>query len=139
MQHYEAKPEKVCRIGEREWQVEGKHAEELYFVTFQASCTCNISLSGNVHCPLCSVCPYSWNCTCLDNRAGISCIHKHAVKFYGGAWLFGVPAALKLQLQRGVKAYQTSVKHLAHVELHVASSDIGSGKKAKKKSVESQH
>ncbi|VDM73215.1 unnamed protein product [Strongylus vulgaris] len=85
MQYYGAKPEKVCRIGDNEWQVEGKHEEELYFVTLQASCTCDISLSGNVHCPLCSVCPYSWNCTCLDNRAGISCFHKHAMKLYGNA------------------------------------------------------
>ncbi|KAK6032115.1 hypothetical protein OSTOST_01712, partial [Ostertagia ostertagi] len=28
----------------------------------------------------CGVCAYAWSCTCMENRSGISCPHRHAVK-----------------------------------------------------------
>ncbi|CAJ0600490.1 unnamed protein product [Cylicocyclus nassatus] len=83
MLYYERRPQRIRRIGEMEWQVEGKQPTDLYTVT-QGECRCDISMGHNVHCPLCNICPYSWNCLCLDNRSGISCLHRHAVKLYGG-------------------------------------------------------
>ncbi|KAK6021925.1 hypothetical protein OSTOST_12392 [Ostertagia ostertagi] len=47
-------------------------------VTFVGTCTCDPV--KNTHCITCGVCAYAWNCTCMDNRAGISCPHRHAVK-----------------------------------------------------------
>ncbi|KAK5973101.1 hypothetical protein GCK32_012711, partial [Trichostrongylus colubriformis] len=40
------------------------------------------SVEGNVHCPICDVCPYAWSCSCMDNRTGISCVHRHAVMLH---------------------------------------------------------
>ncbi|KAK6024912.1 hypothetical protein OSTOST_09201 [Ostertagia ostertagi] len=51
----------------------------------RSDCECSDAAQGNVHCPLCDVCPYAWSCSCTDNRAGISCIHRHAVMLHGQA------------------------------------------------------
>ncbi|CAJ0605227.1 unnamed protein product [Cylicocyclus nassatus] len=92
MLYYERRPQRIRRIGEMEWQVEGKQPTDLYTVT-QGECRCDISMGHNVHCPLCDICPYSWNCSCLDNRSGISCLHRHAVKLYGGEIATRISAA----------------------------------------------
>ncbi|KAK6764144.1 hypothetical protein RB195_024462 [Necator americanus] len=84
LKHYESRPEKVKREGEKKWELHGKDVAEKYQVVHLGGCACSESLSENVHCPLCGVYPYSWRCTCLDNRAGISCLHRHAAKLYGG-------------------------------------------------------
>ncbi|CAJ0599280.1 unnamed protein product [Cylicocyclus nassatus] len=81
LEYYERKPEKVVKTGDCKWLVQGKNPEEAYEV-IQAKCPC---AESNVHCPLCDVCPYQWSCDCLDNRAGISCIHRHAAKLFGGS------------------------------------------------------
>ncbi|CAJ0602941.1 unnamed protein product [Cylicocyclus nassatus] len=80
---YGKRQEKITMIGERKWQLQGKTPDEVYIVT-QSDCECADALSRNVHCPLCNIYPHAWNCTCLDNRAGISCLHRHATKLYGG-------------------------------------------------------
>ncbi|XGW33991.1 hypothetical protein V3C99_018047 [Haemonchus contortus] len=33
--------------------------------------------------PFRDTCLYSWECSCLDNRSGVSCIHRHAVQIFG--------------------------------------------------------
>ncbi|VDL86116.1 unnamed protein product [Nippostrongylus brasiliensis] len=40
----------------------------------------DLIVERNNHCLKCGVCAYSWDCTCNDNRLGISCPHRHAVK-----------------------------------------------------------
>ncbi|KAK6735929.1 hypothetical protein RB195_018908 [Necator americanus] len=81
LKHYENSPEKVKRVAEKKWELQGKGVAEKYQVVYLGGCACSESLSENVHCPLCGV---SWRCSCLDNRAGISCLHRHAAKLYGG-------------------------------------------------------
>ncbi|KAK6765232.1 hypothetical protein RB195_025244 [Necator americanus] len=84
LKHYENSPEKVKRVAEKKWELQGKDVAEKHQVVYLGGCACSESLSENVHCPLCGVCPYSWRCSCLDNRARISCLHRHAAKLYGG-------------------------------------------------------
>ncbi|KAK6027657.1 hypothetical protein OSTOST_06311 [Ostertagia ostertagi] len=80
--HYQERFEKIMSIGIRKWEVEGKKPDAKYIVEDKGGCICPPSLSKNVHCPSCNVCPYSWRCSCLDNRAGISCVHRHVVKIF---------------------------------------------------------
>ncbi|KAK6052232.1 hypothetical protein COOONC_10262 [Cooperia oncophora] len=40
----------------------------------------SLEVKKNTHCLNCGVCAYAWSCTCMDNRTGVSCPHKHAVK-----------------------------------------------------------
>lgn len=68
----------------KKWEVAGKSPEETFTVVDKGGCNCALPPSSNVHCPRCQVCPYSWTCTCLDNRAGISCMHRHAVAIREG-------------------------------------------------------
>ncbi|KAK5973256.1 MULE domain-containing protein, partial [Trichostrongylus colubriformis] len=77
--HYSGKTEeKIKLIATGKWEVQGKTPEEKFVVEDRGKCSCNTTV--NVHCSLCGVCPYSYTCTCLDNRAGISCVHRHAVR-----------------------------------------------------------
>ncbi|KAK5969559.1 MULE domain-containing protein [Trichostrongylus colubriformis] len=71
-------PEKILSKGSGIWELQGKKPEEKFIVENKGGCIC--PSTSNVHCPLCSVCPYTWTCTCLDNRTGISCLHRHAAK-----------------------------------------------------------
>lgn len=77
-------PEGVQRVDTKKWEVAGKSPEETFTVVDKGGCNCALPPSSNVHCPRCQVCPYSWTCTCLDNRAGISCMHRHAVAIREG-------------------------------------------------------
>ncbi|KAL6723575.1 hypothetical protein Aduo_018562 [Ancylostoma duodenale] len=83
VKHFQSKPEKIKATGDRKWELQGRTPEEKFQVSYQEGCVCSVSLSEKVHCPLCDGCPYSRTCTCLDNRTGISCLHRHAAKQYG--------------------------------------------------------
>ncbi|XGW21818.1 hypothetical protein V3C99_004629 [Haemonchus contortus] len=67
------------QMNDNKWEIYKAHSGELYTVEQYKDCGCSDSPEENVHCPLCLVCPYAWSCTCTDNRAGISCIHRHAI------------------------------------------------------------
>nr|CDJ86521.1 hypothetical protein HCOI_00867200 [Haemonchus contortus] len=67
------------QMNDNKWEIYKEHSGELYTVEQHKDCECSDSPEENVHCPLCLVCPYAWSCTCTDNRAGISCIHRHAI------------------------------------------------------------
>ncbi|PAV89942.1 hypothetical protein WR25_15254 [Diploscapter pachys] len=43
-------------------------------------CRCNST--RNVHCSECDVCPYSVLCSCVDEKAGVSCKHGHILKIW---------------------------------------------------------
>ncbi|KAK6042171.1 hypothetical protein COOONC_20325 [Cooperia oncophora] len=62
LQLYKRNPQKISETSSITWDIEGKKTR-----------------GENVHCPLCGVCPYTWLCSCLENRAGIPCVHWHAV------------------------------------------------------------
>ncbi|KAK6021027.1 zinc finger, C2H2 type [Ostertagia ostertagi] len=79
--YYADHADKIHFTGDRTWLVESSKPQEYFTVSWEGRCSCN--LMSNVHCLLCDVCPYAWECTCLDNRSGVSCIHRHAVKIYG--------------------------------------------------------
>ncbi|VDO07982.1 unnamed protein product [Haemonchus placei] len=79
---YQGKSEKITSIGIRKWEVEGRKPDAKFIVEDKGGCICPPNFGKNVHCPSCNVCPYSWTCSCLDNRAGISCVHRHAVKMF---------------------------------------------------------
>ncbi|XGW27467.1 hypothetical protein V3C99_007794 [Haemonchus contortus] len=79
---FQAHPEKVRQMSSEEWEVERKpFGEPPVRVQRLGNCECPDVADRNVHCPLCDICPYSFSCSCTDNRAGISCSHQHAVKF----------------------------------------------------------
>ncbi|KIH68226.1 hypothetical protein ANCDUO_01438 [Ancylostoma duodenale] len=82
VKHFQWKPEKIKATGDRKWE-QCRTPEEKFQVSYQGGCVCSVSLSENVHCPFCDVCAYSWTCTCLENRTGISCLHRYAAKHYG--------------------------------------------------------
>ncbi|VDL78660.1 unnamed protein product [Nippostrongylus brasiliensis] len=69
---YHGKDEMVVQVGPNEWRVDVSE------VTWEGPCNCDPK--RNTHCLKCGVCAYSWSCTCNDNRPGISCSHRHAVK-----------------------------------------------------------
>ncbi|KAK6021654.1 hypothetical protein OSTOST_12669, partial [Ostertagia ostertagi] len=73
--------EKIKRLGNEKWEVYSKSAE-IFVVRRIRDCECNDAENENVHCPLCGICPYSWSCSCKDNRAGISCVHRHAIMLF---------------------------------------------------------
>lgn len=78
--YYAERQENIRSEGERRWSVESMTQGKFFTVEYKGACSCKFM--ANVHCHLCDVCPYSWTCTCLDNRTGISCVHRHAVKTY---------------------------------------------------------
>ncbi|KAK6017231.1 hypothetical protein OSTOST_17281 [Ostertagia ostertagi] len=41
------------------WKVQGRTPDVSYIVEDEGQCSCNPSPTGNVHCTLCGVCPYS--------------------------------------------------------------------------------
>ncbi|WKY00766.1 hypothetical protein Q1695_015081 [Nippostrongylus brasiliensis] len=70
-------PEAVLRIDTKQWKVADVSPGKTFSVATKGGSDC--APARNVHCPVCRVCPYSWTCTCLDNRTGITCMHRHAV------------------------------------------------------------
>ncbi|VDL75409.1 unnamed protein product [Nippostrongylus brasiliensis] len=72
------KAEMVTVMNENKWRVHNRDGTKSYDVTWEGECQCDSQ--RNTHCMQCGVCAYSWTCTCLDNRAGISCAHRHAAK-----------------------------------------------------------
>ncbi|KAK5974864.1 MULE domain-containing protein [Trichostrongylus colubriformis] len=83
---YAPNPDMIVNVGENKWQVQNRASSKSFEVTFSGPCTCHPK--ENTHCLTCGVCAYAWNCTCLDNRSGISCPHRHAVKLL----TTGIPA-----------------------------------------------
>ncbi|KAK6022533.1 hypothetical protein OSTOST_11768, partial [Ostertagia ostertagi] len=79
-------PDRICLLSTDKWQVLTRQPEGPYMyithVQRRGDCECSDVAEGNVHCPLCDVCPYAWSCSCTDNRAGISCMHRHAVMLH---------------------------------------------------------
>ncbi|KAK6047541.1 hypothetical protein COOONC_14956, partial [Cooperia oncophora] len=75
---YEANPNLVVSIEDNKWQVYNKESTKSSEVTYEGPCTCDST--KNTHCLNCGVCAYAWSCTCLDNRSGICCAHRHAVR-----------------------------------------------------------
>ncbi|CAJ0592561.1 unnamed protein product [Cylicocyclus nassatus] len=66
---------------ESSWKVLSSTRGVEYRVVFKQGCDCNEQI--NSHCERCNVCAYQVSCSCLDDhRAGISCIHAHAVATY---------------------------------------------------------
>lgn len=74
---YKDKDDMINEAGEGIWTVLSKDRTKTYEVIKDGSCYCH--QIQNTHCISCGVCAYAWRCTCLDNRSGISCIHRHAV------------------------------------------------------------
>ncbi|KAK6038717.1 zinc finger, C2H2 type [Cooperia oncophora] len=83
--HRQAKKEcdlnrlRIRPLGSEKWEVYSVKTTELLQVERSNDCECS---EQNVHCTLCSICPYAWSCSCTDNRAGISCLHRHAVMLH---------------------------------------------------------
>ncbi|KAK5966562.1 MULE domain-containing protein [Trichostrongylus colubriformis] len=75
----------VTDAGENKWHVQNKTSSKSFEVTFNGACTCHPK--ENTHCLFCGVCAYAWSCTCLDNRSGISCPHRHVVKVFSAGRL----------------------------------------------------
>ncbi|WKY05043.1 hypothetical protein Q1695_005784 [Nippostrongylus brasiliensis] len=79
---------RLARSSSRKQQITIRHRSAVTFLAKnpqvlcvgenKGGCDCGPS-PDNVHCPVCEVCPYSWTCTCIDNRAGISCKHRHVI------------------------------------------------------------
>ncbi|VDL77528.1 unnamed protein product [Nippostrongylus brasiliensis] len=70
-------PEAVLRIDTKQCKVADVSPGKTFSVATKGGSDC--APARNVHCPVCRVCPYSWTCTSLDNRTGITCMHRHAV------------------------------------------------------------
>ncbi|WKX96422.1 hypothetical protein Q1695_012679 [Nippostrongylus brasiliensis] len=75
---YGARRDLIVEVSQHEWQVNNRSGTKAFNVTCTGSCACDSE--RNNHCLKCGVCAYSWDCTCNDNRLGISCPHRHAVK-----------------------------------------------------------
>ncbi|KAK5982040.1 hypothetical protein GCK32_011983 [Trichostrongylus colubriformis] len=80
--HYGRHPDSIRQLSSEKWEVYSRQSEELLHVQRRTGCQCNKSDEANVHCPICDVCPYAWSCSCMDNRTGISCVHRHAVMLH---------------------------------------------------------
>ncbi|WKX90128.1 hypothetical protein Q1695_009178 [Nippostrongylus brasiliensis] len=63
---------------QNKWQVMNGASTKALDVTWESPCNCDTQ--RNTHCQMCDVCTYAWNSTCHDNRAGISCPHRNAVR-----------------------------------------------------------
>ncbi|KAK6047073.1 hypothetical protein COOONC_15423 [Cooperia oncophora] len=64
---------RIRQISPENWEVYTIQSGELSYVRRRNECGCSDNVEENVHCPLCSICPYAWSCSCPDNRSGISC------------------------------------------------------------------
>ncbi|KAK5976143.1 hypothetical protein GCK32_000505 [Trichostrongylus colubriformis] len=82
VKHYGRRLDSIRRVSAEKWEVYSRQSEELLYVQRRTGCQCCESVEGNVHCPICDVCPYAWSCSCMDNRTGISCVHRHAVMLH---------------------------------------------------------
>lgn len=77
---YKGKEEMITEAGENHWHILNRDRTKTYEVFLDGQCFCHHT--KNTHCVSCGVCAYTWRCTCLDNRSGISCHHRHAVKMF---------------------------------------------------------
>ncbi|WKY05431.1 hypothetical protein Q1695_006000 [Nippostrongylus brasiliensis] len=75
VEKYKGNTEMVVQAGQNSWQVYNSAGTEVFDVKWEAPCCCHPQI--NTHCLRCGVCAYEWLCTCLDNRSGISCAHRH--------------------------------------------------------------
>ncbi|KAK6049505.1 hypothetical protein COOONC_12991 [Cooperia oncophora] len=78
---YEKLKEFISVVEPGLWKIRSRRSNRFYMVE-EERCTCKKDLN---HCrkPGCSACPYSFFCECDDDRkAGISCVHVHAVVLY---------------------------------------------------------
>ncbi|KAK6041522.1 hypothetical protein COOONC_20973 [Cooperia oncophora] len=86
---YEKLKEFISVVEPGLWKIRSRRSNRFYMVE-EERCTCKKVAykkmhSISIHCrkPGCSACPYSFFCECDDDRkAGISCVHVHAVVLY---------------------------------------------------------
>ncbi|WKY10634.1 hypothetical protein Q1695_002749 [Nippostrongylus brasiliensis] len=77
---YKGSTDLIVEADTNSWQIQNRARTKVYEVKWEGPCSCDPQ--KNTHCLMCGVCAYDWFCTCSDNRAGISCIHRHAIKMH---------------------------------------------------------